>query len=504
MATPSLALGIGLQGKPIDRAAFNMQREIGAQKALQRKQEKELKELDPFKKQLVDLQSKAYLPAQKELLARETAKVYKYMADNIGNVDQWQLSQMVGELANRSGLYQRNYVEAEKLRNNPKYQHIQGDIEKIFTVSSPEEFNNSFSGNPAFAPQLNELGGLVMQPFEAKSAQTTAQEFINIQKDNIFGPPSVETIDGIQKEVYRPKEGTFESVLNFTIKDPTTYRFEASNLFNQLAQSGNLPDLKTPKGQQQFDQMVKEKIANDIRSLTEFADYKNVPKKGGTTFNIDLRQGEEEIMQPTRADIPVNVAGLDLFVETAGGVAYGDQKMTLPFTSETFYTDGQQVETTGEEATYNLITSVMTLDKDFVVPETFVLVTKDGRKQEIRKGTRFPKGHLIPKGVAESLFQAGGRFSPKIVAVAQDGSENWFYTPADMAQQSRFSKASEKNKEVVVRATREQERLNKYYRDLTKKYGNSGTPAPAPTNPPKVDTPSNSKVPSKWNSSKRN
>lgn len=466
MTTPSLALGIGLQGKPIDRAAFNMQREIGAQKALQRKQDKELKELEPFKKQLIDLQSKAYLPAQKELLARETAKVYKYMADNIGNIDQWQLSQMVGELANRSGLYQRNYIEAEKIRNDPNYQHLQPEIEKIFSISSPESFNEIGAQNPVFGFSLNQLGGLNMQPFEAKAAQKTAQDFINSQRDKIFAPPTVETIDGIQKEVYRPKEGTFESVLDFTVKDPTTYRFEANNLYNQLAKSGNLPNMKTDEGKQQFDQMVKDKIANDIRSLTDFADYKNVPKKGGLTINMGGETADGEILAPGQSSVRIND---NYSAPLYSNYSLGNKELTIPAGDKTFRLGGGRI-TRANKATYNTVgvTYRVAKDKSFTTPQgNFVL----------REGT------LVPEEELERLLQNGVDIQPDAVAFFRDANGTWGYDVATSALQSYFLGESKDDKPRIEMINKE---LNKKIKELNAIKRKSSSPkkdTPAPKKP---------------------
>lgn len=493
MTTPSLALGIGLQGKPIDRAAFNMQREIGAQKALQRKQDKELKELEPFKKQLIDLQSKAYLPAQKELLARETAKVYKYMADNIGNIDQWQLSQMVGELANRSGLYQRNYIEAEKIRNDPNYQHLQPEIEKIFSISSPESFNEIGAQNPVFGFSLNQLGGLNMQPFEAKAAQKTAQDFINSQRDKIFAPPTVETIDGIQKEVYRPKEGTFESVLDFTVKDPTTYRFEANNLYNQLAKSGNLPNMKTDEGKQQFDQMVKDKIANDIRSLTDFADYKNVPKKGGLTVNYYAQTQNDGILQPYDTDLVVSYGGKEMPVSSYATVSLGDLKRTVPATSKTRNVKGQRVKAkTG--STYNQLGVSYVVQK----PTEIVITPSDSdvwNSDELREAFseylvkdksgvnkrvyRFEEGMPIPSKLEQTAVNKGVDIDARVLAWALDANNNWIYEDASGTYQSAYLKESDKDK-VAIEAIKNRQ---KEMRDKI----NASKPTrsnPAPINPP--------------------
>lgn len=506
MATPSLALGIGLQGKPIDRAAFNMQREIGAQKALQRKQERELKELEPFKKQLVDLQSKAYLPAQKELLARETAKVYKYMADNIGNVDQWQLSQMVGELANRSGLYQRNYIEAEKLRNNPKYQHLQPEIEKIFSVSSPEAFNEIGSQNPIFGFSLNELGGLNIQPFEAKSAKSTAQTYINNERGRLFGEPTVETIDGIQKEVYRPREGSFEDVFNFTINDPSTFKFEQSQLFNQLAQSGNLPDLKTPEGQQQFDQMVKDKIANDIRFQLGFIDLKNIPQKRGDFIINNYPQTQNDgILQPYDTDLVVSYGGKEMPVSSYATVSLGDLKRTVPATSKTRNAKGQRVKAkTG--STYNQ------LGVSYVVqsPTEIVITPSDSdvwNNDELREAFseylvkdksglnkrvyRFEEGMPIPSKLEQTAVNKGVDIDARVLAWALDANNNWIYEDASGTYQSAYLKESDKDK-VAIEAIKNRQKEMRDKVNASKPKRNN--PAPAPTNTPKADKPTNSRI----------
>jgi hypothetical protein len=50
MALPSLAFGIGLSGKPIDRAALNLRREEGAQRAKAKEADDKRKKLEPYQK----------------------------------------------------------------------------------------------------------------------------------------------------------------------------------------------------------------------------------------------------------------------------------------------------------------------------------------------------------------------------------------------------------------------------------------------------------------------
>jgi hypothetical protein len=114
MALPSLAFGIGLSGKPIDRAALNLQREAGAQKAKAREVEDKRKQLEPYQKLLMDVGGKAYLPFQRKLMQEKVAGVYKYLADNAENVDWSQLGNIMTDISQSAAMYQDNYKTVSK------------------------------------------------------------------------------------------------------------------------------------------------------------------------------------------------------------------------------------------------------------------------------------------------------------------------------------------------------------------------------------------------------
>ena len=92
---PSLALGLGLQGKPIDRAALNLRRAEGEERAALRAQQKAQKELDPYKKRILSVGDKAYLPVHKEMMSNKVAGFWKYLSENVDNVDYQQVGNMI-------------------------------------------------------------------------------------------------------------------------------------------------------------------------------------------------------------------------------------------------------------------------------------------------------------------------------------------------------------------------------------------------------------------------
>jgi hypothetical protein len=497
MAAPSLAIGIGLQGKPIDRATLQMQREIGAQKAVQRKQEQALKELEPFKKTLMDLNNQAYIPVQRELLARKTAGVMKYMTDNIGRIDNYQLSTMINDLASDAATYKSDFQSLSKLRNNDKFVHLQPELEAVFTESVPENFNEKFANNPAFRPQLNQRGGLSYQVFEAKGADKFAQDFIKAEGENFFDVPRIEVIDGQKYEIRSPRQSEFPRFVNAAMSDPSVYSFEASQLFRDLTQAGNMPDVNSAEGKQQFDELLKQRIATKSQDYFNPDRYRPRPSGQGLTIINNMNPEKKgQITSLFDTDIPITYNGVPMTAPVLGSYNISDYDLTIPASSERTNIKGQKVKV-GKKATYNRtgISFVVAKPKEVVVTQDEAELWNNDRlrqgfevflnKSKSSPGKRvyeFPSGSVIPSGLEDIANQKGVSSQPKFLAWGLDADNNWFYDNAEGVYQSAYMKESDKDKGALSQIFEAQKAR------LKELGGSSTAPAPAQT-PTKTPAP---------------
>jgi hypothetical protein len=478
MAAPSLAIGIGLQGKPIDRATLQMQREIGAQKAVQRKQEQALKELEPFKKTLMDLNNQAYIPVQRELLARKTAGVMKYMTDNIGRIDNYQLSTMINDLASDAATYKSDFQSLSKLRNNDKFVHLQPELEAVFTESVPENFNEKFANNPAFRPQLNQRGGLSYQVFEAKGADKFAQDFIKAEGENFFDVPRIEVIDGQKYEIRSPRQSEFPRFVNAAMSDPSVYSFEASQLFRDLTKAGNMPDVNSAEGKQQFDELLKQRIATKSQDYFNPDRYRPRPSGQGTTFNINTGEtAEGRVLAPGQTTVRIND---DYSAPLFSFYSLGDKSITIPASNKTFKLGGGRIKRT-DTAIYN------TIGVAYRVAADKTIKTPLGDRT-IKEGT------LVPQEELQRMVDNDIEIKPDVVAFFKSGGNNWGYDVATGALQSYFLGESKEDKDRIEIINQELnnkvQELNAIKKSSSKKTSASPaqtptkTPAPAKTNTP--------------------
>jgi hypothetical protein len=471
MAAPSLAIGIGLQGKPIDRATLQMQREIGAQKAVQRKQEQALKELEPFKKTLMDLNNQAYIPVQRELLARKTSTIYKYLVDNMGRIDNYQVATMINDLASDAATYKSDFQSLSKLRNNPKFSHLQPDVETVFTENIPEDFNDKFN-NPSFQPKLGPRGNLVYQVFEAKGADKFAQDFIKAEGENFFDVPRIEVIDGQKYEIRSPRQSEFPRFINAAMSDPSVYSFEASQLFRDLTQAGNMPDVNSAEGKQQFDELLKQRIATKSQDYFNPDRYRPRGSGQGTTFNINMGETEEgRVLAPGQTTVRIND---DYSAPLFSFYSLGDKSITIPASNKTFKLGGGRIKRT-DTAIYN------TIGVAYRVAADKTIKTPLGDRT-IKEGT------LVPQEELQRMVDNDIEIKPDAVAFFKSGSNNWGYDVATGALQSYFLGESKEDKERIEMINQELnnkiQELNAIKKSSGKKPNPKPTPSPNPTPAP--------------------
>lgn len=463
---PSLAVGLGLQGKPLDRAQLNYLREKGAQDAKIKASAAKQKELDPIKKHLLDLGGVALFPYQKKILNNKVAETYNYLMENSDNLDQGAIGQMLMGIENMSSQFKSDYNSLQKLQfqGGSKALPFQNSLNAMKSIEDVDQLNSVLGQQPGaegWQVDPNDYG------FKGVAYDyTPISETVKTYIDKNFDSYLQEVNQGLGVSTVGSNGKEFA---NLELK-PEAYDVALQNINNNPEWSGSAShdfsmspegraksyDLSTDKGITEFytdrDNWVKNNIIKpefDARSKSL-----GIAKPMSVTVNA----GDEAVqgtMAPFDANVVVKFGDQMIPVETAGAVAFSDQTFTLPNVVETRNADGKKINTTGKKLTYNFVASSYTLDKP--------LKTKYGI---------MPAGMLVPKGYEQSFVNLGAEFSPKLLAWAQDpASKEWIYTPSKPANQAMFMKASKQDKQIITRVTESQNDLLERMKGYNSKYG---------------------------------
>jgi hypothetical protein len=504
MALPSLAAGIGLQGKPIDRAQLNYQRELGAERALARKEQEKQKRREPYVKAIMDLSKGARIPFQDVLLQKQVGDFMVSLEDNLDNANYAEISQGFYNIGNTAAKYNQNWKDLQKLKIDPKYKYMSDVWDNISSVSDQDALQSFLSTRAGAQGGINPDGTLAITPYKYSPVANTVQSLISEMDNNgtLFqgiDEAMVAEVGGQKFAVKGVRDNVSGQLFEAIKTTPDFYNSAQDQVYKMLAQQQSLPDLNTEEGQQQFTQKVDEFIAQDVNaSLDKVFNERAISKGNGITINNNLPSDPESPLQPIEGNVIVNYGGVPFSVKVAGGLAYGDKKVTFPTTDETVYAeDGKRPKNLGDEITTNYTGAAYTLDKDFVTPFEAIITNDKGQTYTIPKGTRFAKGALVPLGYERDAMQAGASFSPKVVAFGKvSNSKKWIVQPANKDMQARYLSASAANKKVIEDAVIQQDKLKK---DMS----SWNLPEKMIEADKSKGSPTQSKVPSKWQNTKR-
>jgi hypothetical protein len=474
MELPSLAVGIGLQGKPIDRAQLNYLREKGAGEAKAKKAAAKDKELEGYRKKLFDTGAKAMNPIDRERLRTKSAEFFKTLSETEGDLDQAAISSSLFDIQEDANRANSTYLNTQKIKYNKANIAHQEGVSIIETATTPEEANSRFKMTPGSRyASVNENGVVNMPTYTYVATPKAVNEFIKGNLQSYLNPTfqgDVNKVAGKDFVTKVLKPGASEAAFAAIKNSPEMLNNAEWDYGQQLQRSGQMPDLSTPEGNAAFDAGVDDFIKGQIainfdpRSMDVAIGQPNV-----TNINVAGDEAEQRVMTPFDEDIKVTYFGKPLAVRASGGSAFGDMVVTTPTFNSSKYADGKSIKNTGKQATYNYTASSYVLDEP--------LQTKYGE---------IPAGFVIPKDYEQEIANLGGKFSPKLLAWAREpGTAKWFYTPYNASNQSQFMGASKQNKGVIDRVTEVQKQM----RDEMKDYYPKSKPTPKPPAPTPTPTP---------------
>lgn len=490
MALPSLAFGIGLSGKPIDRAALNLRREEGAQRAKAKEADDKRKKLEPYQKLLMDVGGKAYLPFQRKLMQEKVAGAYEYLANNAENVDWSQLGGIMTDISQSAALYQNDYKTLKKAEVDPDNAYQAQAFKILSEIDNPEDIRSSFgnyAGLDNFGVNADNTVNFTKSPFTTVTDYTAG--FVNKTGNKLF-----ESItEGTLKDIYDRKVVTsvfkpevYETVVQGIYKDPIQFRSSRNEYEAILRQQNQVPDFTTQEGVDKFNQELDQYIRETSKQTLDNYTKETLLNQGkGSTFNINIGGGDgAAVNTPFDTEVLVKVGGVDMGSDLKASFSFGDSGITIPPDSETFSTDGKRQKQLAKNIKYNKIGVANVLGGDFVVPETVVFVDNRNRRVEFKKGQRLEKGMIIPNALMEAAINNNVPVDAKMLAFGKDAGNKEVYTDATSIIQSQYSKAAANKQPAIVGIYDAQIDARDNIKQLQSKVkpkGNTPTPTPTPS-----------------------
>jgi len=462
---PSLALGLGLQGKPIDRAALNLRRAEGEERAALRAQQKAQKDLDPYKKRVFAVGDKAYLPVHKEMMSDKVAGVWKYLSENADNVDYQQLGNMIYDIESLSQVAQKEYNQYVKNVNNKNNSLWADELNVLGTATDPNVINETLQNGFGLAGQVTPEGNFAVQMRKAVPADMFAETIIKSEGDRLWQPVQEgETFTKGKSDYLQltPRAGIVQEVTQSALTNPDVLATEGKLLLNELTSSGRSIDLKDEAQRAEFIRLRDERIAQKIRNKFDVTTTQRQPGKSTFTFNMGGETEEGKVLAPGTTTVRINE---EYSAPLYSFYSLSDKNITIPASDKTFKLGGGRLKRTNT-STYNTVGVAYRVAKDKAFDNPTGKIT-------IKEGT------LVPEEELQRMLDNGFEIKPDAVAFFKDADNQWGYDVATGALQSYFLGETKEDKARIEMINQE---LNKKVQELNSmKKGKSTTKQTQPT-----------------------
>jgi len=443
MAEPSLALGIGLTGKPESMARFVQMREQGQAAAKKAKQDAIDAQNADIRKQLMSVGGGARLPVFEELYTKKKADVIRKLSEMAGNIDYNVATDMINGLAQDA----KRWEEQTKLFYSDKNDANSYARKVLQTEKDPNKI----------AELLNNDAGTFK--FDASNPNILVDDFTYvkpneyIQKafsdDNLFQYPTQGKVERINNQVYSNLIIPDETINGIVANSAADNNFKRSmeSMFQEQRRAENKPINRQDKQyQDDFTAFFDSKMRGYGKSLKKSTE---VTEAKGTTINNNLGNGSENPIGGVVDAVSFNIEQPDLngvpkvmSVNMRNVSAFGDVQATLPYNDNTYYVKGNKrvTEVGAKKITYNQIGIAPVAKRDVQFP-----------------GIKFTKGQVIPqeyldnfpnevsKETVEFAPIAIGLTEPKKVG-GQELPAETVYNRADLPSRTSYGKLTDKEK----------------------------------------------------------
>jgi hypothetical protein len=284
----SLALGIGLTGKPESMARFVQLRAQGKAAAQKAKKDDIDAKNEAIRKQLMSVGGGARLPVFEELYVNRKADVVRRLTEMAGSPDLNAATDMINGLAQDA----RRWEEQTKIFYADKNDANSYSRKVLQTEKDPLKI----------AQALNNDAGTLK--FDANNPNLLIDDFTYVKPNeyiqkvfsdnNLFQPPTEGNLQRINNQVYSNQvipEPTINSIIGNSFADKNFNRSMESMFQEQLRAQGKEINRQDPQYQKDYTAFFDNSMRNYGKSLKKSTEVTEA--KGGSTFNFGTGAGTE-------------------------------------------------------------------------------------------------------------------------------------------------------------------------------------------------------------------
>ena len=284
----SLALGIGLTGKPESMARFVQLRAQGKAAAQKAKKDKIDAENEGIRKQLASLGGDATLPVFREQIMKEKADLLRQLSNGIANVDYNAATDLIERYKSNLGKYadQTKRILDDKNDANSYARQI------LQTEKDPAKIREALKNDAGTFKFDDGNMNVLYDDFSYVKPNEYIQKAFN--DDNLFQSPTEGEVKRINNQVYSNQiipEEKINVVVGNSFADKNFNRSMESMFQEQLRAQGKPIDRQDPQYQKDYTAFFDNSMRGFARSLKKATEITEA--KGGSTFNFGTGAGTD-------------------------------------------------------------------------------------------------------------------------------------------------------------------------------------------------------------------
>lgn len=468
MALPSLALGIGLQGKYDYKQQANLQlaRERGRAKAEADAAAAAAKKRAPYEKRLLNIRGEGLLPVHAKAIREKVGEALTYFEEN--PEDYQGISQRIYDIDSSSKAYKN---QSDLVKKTQSSSYLRGDADAVSGIMSsddPDAIEEALSMNPSTGIRYDKASNnFAIAPTKYIDSKLRIDNILQKGGNNYYAPSEdakVIDVNGKKFTTFQLNPQVPSLVLNEMLSGDNLASANDDYYSYLKSKRMALPDLRTPEGLAEWEGGRNKFLMDDITSEFEARGLiKDVTPSKGSTFifnppgaaadtNINGVSGGDLVLKYTRFSKEPQYA------TPQSQAAAGNFNATLANTSRTFNMN------TGEP-----IDRAQVKDVKFNEMAVFYVLKKDYGD--------LSAGMIVPNSFLKQARQAG-MVEPQILAYGlQEGpGGKSIYLPVSKVALTQIMESSPKDRPTI-------EYLQKTLKEKSDSLSAGAGTTPNPTSP---------------------
>jgi hypothetical protein len=503
MALPSLALGIGLQGKYDYKQQANLQlaRERGRAKAEADAANAAAKKRAPYEKRLLNIRGEGLLPVHAKAIREKVGEALTYFEEN--PEDYQGISQRIYDIDSSSKAYKN---QSDLVKKTQSSSYLRGDADAVSGIMSsddPDAIEEALSMNPSTGIRYDKASNnFAIAPTKYIDSKLRIDNILQKGGNSYYAPSEdakVIDVNGKKFTTFQLNPQVPSLVLNEMLSGDNLASANDDYYSYLKSKRMALPDLRTPEGLAEWEGGRNKFLMDDITSEFEARGLiKDVTPRKGSTFNIfaggELANAPENPTSAKTIPFGKEGKGQDYVNAYPGLPVTTDVQVTLANNTNIWDVEtGKRIkESNVLKGTYNEPALVYKSKTAYNFPETKVKM-QDGSYQ-ILPARRFDANEPLRGGYALAMAKRGqakagyvafgitkeGDYETKVIRNLEDVGIGEFLK-AGKYKQTQLDEINAKAKEAKNKLQKE---IESYFSaPAQEKPKGTPTPTPKPTPP---------------------